>query len=197
MSQSTTEATSFLNKIGRPVTSVAELHVGDIVGRINPQGEVYSYGDIRLDCVERVELEPLPPFFLPPRPRAYFMRPEVGFTVLNGDVGRLFIHTPMPGQYHPTYSWAVGESLMAINESEVEWAETVNAELFPLWLINDNEYRRLGQLIPKVQVPSWGFLAQTVKGPKPIHKFVENVEANLMRAAELYEEIKNEAEAVR
>lgn len=173
------ENTAYLNKIGRLVNSVSELKPGDIVGFSHYFHTNSS--DVRLYYVEKVTLKPSPPFLSTPKPRVKFKFPHIGLVIINGEVFRHYIHTPMPGS-ECMISWTGPEITENDEEEEKE-------EIFPLYLITDERYKKLGSLIPEVEVPSWGILAQTTYGENLIYEFVNNIKEDINKSRELYEKI--------
>jgi hypothetical protein len=186
----------FLDKIGKLVSKAAEIKVGDIVGH----GYIatgYTYETVRLYYVESVDLSLYQvKCFGPGGPCVYFKAPHIGLTIgANGMIGRTHIFTPMPGSMRK-WKWSemtLEEALKGVSEDpdglDSEYKRVAEDECFDLYLIQDEGYKKLGALIPEVEVPSWGFLCQTTKGEKPIYDFVDAVKDDLKKARELYQKI--------
>ena len=183
--------TDFLKTIGTLVNHATEVKVGDIVGHA-PNG--YPADQIRLYCIKHIEFVPNPPYLMPTVPRLYFLAPHVGIGLRGNEVNRWYIHTPMPGESYK-YTWADYSGMsgddMAEWTQDDDYAELIKNETFDMYLIVDEQYKKLGNLIPKVVVPSWGILGQTMRGPEHIFSFVDDIQEDLRTAKEAYERIQN------
>ena len=177
------ENLAFLHKIGKRVDALSQLQPGDVVGRCY---DIHSESDVRIYMVDRLDLKPYP-MSLPPC--AVFKPPHVGLVVIDGRVYRHYIHTPMPGE-SCEYGWTDGQPTDILLKD----GRDIN---YPLWKIVDEKYRSLGELIADMTVPSWGFLAQSTQGDKPIRKFVRSVRRRLAKARRLHDKIYVSAKAVR
>jgi hypothetical protein len=178
------DSIEFLLRHGTLVQHATEVKTGDIVGRQNVVGNNERSG-VRLYYVSGVMLEPTPPCLLMDVPRVNFLPPHVGLSVVDGQVIRYYIHTPMCGESYQ-YSWAKHENA----PDDPEFLEIRKSENFKMYLIHDADLIALGQLIPKVVVPSWAFMCQTPNKAN-IHNFVQLAQADLLAAQLLHDRVKN------
>ena len=168
---------TFLEIIGRKVDSVSELKAGDIIGRI-------THNYTRLYYVNKVILNPQPPYLLPPIPRAELKAPNIPLTIIDGKVFRWSIYVP-PFGIEYTYTW-LGSKLDLQDED-------LNDYVFDAYLIQDEKYKKLGELIPEVEVPSWEILCQTTNSENKIHDFVNAVKDDIKKSRELFNKIQCES----
>lgn len=177
------EAQKFLETNGRLLRSVSEVEAGDIVGYAHEANQVRIY------YVDRVDHHPSPPHLIPPYPRAYFKPPHVGINLVGGSVFRHYIYMPMPGESCKV-CWC--PEINSIDAQRWECGDIV----FPLYILNDGVYKKLGRLISRVETPSWNILCQTTEGPNQIFDFVQRVEMKFEEAKRLHDQIKEEARLI-
>ena len=188
---------TYLEKIGKRVHKASELIIGDIVG-YSYVTEGYQYEEIRLHCLNMVNLQPMYVKWIGPEcPYVLFSPSHIGFTAKDGEIGtRIHIYTPSPGQVLSKYKWSEMPIEEAVEKGwdNDDWKEIFNIkdECFSLYKITDEEYVKLGSLLPEIEVPSWSFLCQTIKGHKPIFDFVEKTKNHFKQAKEIYKTIKEE-----
>lgn len=179
---------SFLERTGKLVSCASEVKPGDIVGCATSQH------DVRLYYVDRVEIIPSPPCLLPRVPRVFFKSPHVGLVfALDGTITRHYIHTPMPGQAY-RFSWAdysktSGDEMAQLSKDD-DFFKIIKDEIFDMYLVNNEQYKKLGSLIAKVEVPTWGIMSQTTDGEELIFSFVEDIQEDLKKASEAYDRIR-------
>jgi hypothetical protein len=158
--------------------TVEEVSQGDVVGAVNK----FQKGQVRLYYAI---FKPSPPFLTKRRPKVNFCPPHVGVSIFQDRVHSHYIHTPMPGESY-LGSWA-GD---IPDDDEDEFSLE---EIFPLYVVENAEYKRLGQRIPSMEVPPMGFLAQTTKDVELLHKFCDDNFPDLQRMWELYRKVRNNA----
>lgn len=188
-----TSAIEFLERIGKPIKKTDEVKVGDIVGAEG--NELHS---VRLYYVNSIR-KPSPPHLGPLKPYLLFKTPHYGFSIKDGNVCRQYIHTPMPGEFYKCIWYELDDKEVADFVKEIEdgkkrkdnlyYDEDIKNWWFPLYLIEDEGFKKLGNLIKDVEVPSWGIMAESTCGEAPIHKFVAAIKDDLKKAKEAYENI--------
>src|SRR5271170_1452652 len=167
-----TPAIEFLEKIGKPVNLTANLKVGDIIGT---QGNLDF--DIRLYYIDSIN-KPSPPHLGPWKPYLIFKAPHYGMSIKDGKVCRQYIHTPMPGTWDRHIWYELDEKQVADFIKEIkddEDIEDIKNWWFPIYLIQDEGFKKLGSLIKDVEVPYWGFMASSIEGEAPIYEFVAGI----------------------
>lgn len=192
------QALDFIKTIGIPVAKATEVQAGDVVGRVS------SDCDVKLYVVKNISLKNGTKSFSPDVPRLYFYAPHVGLVIINEKVFRYYIYTPSTGGQHQ-YSWAEyheeeHKKWLEIDESDSlaqELKSVATDELFDLYLIQDEKFKRLGSLIPQVVIPPLSILCQTTLDGWPIHDFVNAIQGDLKVAREISERINNRATSVR
>lgn len=192
----------FLDKIGKRVETVSDLEVGNIVAT-HFRYDGYTYHEIRIHYVNHVVKSYSGCGKMLGFPHVVFKEPTIGFTLDSGGfVGRIHLNTPLAFQPGRT-CWSERQYRKEHDEWLKGWGikkESSDEIFFPLWrLFSDttNDYYRLGQLIPLVEVPHWSFLTQTTNNPNALFNYVDAVKGDLQLARELYEKIKTKSEAVR
>lgn len=174
----------FLNQIGRQVHKVEDVNQSDVCGAVNQ----HQKGQVRLYYAITVAMKSPPPYLQKRRPRVNFCPPHVGVSIFQDRVHSHYIHTPMPGESY-LYSWA-GDTP---DEDEDEISKD---EIFPLYVVTDERYKRLGQRIPSMEVPPMGFMAQTTLDMDLLHKFCDEAFPDLQKIWELYRKVRNSGQDV-
>ena len=180
----------FLTTIGKKISKAEELKAGDIVARHHQQHEDYNYDSIRIYCVKKVQLEWEPKTFIVPA--VYLKAPHVGITVKDGQPCSWYIHTPMPGEKFQ-YEWYEADTIAGLNE---EYKEYINEPYFDepyydLYVLEQEDYVAIGQLINQVEIPYWGFMCQNRYSKANVFNFVADIQEDLEKAKEAYDSIKN------
>jgi hypothetical protein len=176
------ESLEFIKKIGRHVTKAEEIKLGDIVGKVHSDCAIHLY------CVKEVRLK-WKPKNLVNCPEVDFKEPHIGLTIVKNRVFNHYIHTPMPGSVYE-YCWMeMTKDQLSTDPLEIEW---VGPLIFDLYLIEDENYKKLGNLINDVEVPLWGFMKQDHE-EQALYDFVGKVKDKLIQARKLYEEIQIES----
>lgn len=143
----------FLERRGRLVVRAEEVVLGDVLAI--PLHREGSSHDVRLYSVERLDLNPSPPFLLPPIPRVFLSRPHVGVRVSPSDLQMEYFYIMMP---------MAGESCKTV------WVPENQEDDFPYFdkhegnvycVSDDEELGGLGRLIESMELPSWSFLVQS------------------------------------
>lgn len=173
------KAIQFLEKYGRLVKKADELKRGDICG----EAGVHTECDVRLYFIENVILKPSPPNLGPPFGSFVRFNPTHVGLVVNGDIKRHYIHVPMPGESYK-FSWA------EVDEQDDEFQADYR---FPLYLIEDEGYKKFGSLIKDVEMPTCSALYQTTNGEEGVYRFVNNVKDDIRQLREIYDRIRKEA----
>lgn len=172
------DSINFLEKHGTKANDVAEINQGDIVGRQNITGNCEKH-TIRLYYVSEVILHAEPPFFAT-APRIDLLPPHVGITIVDNKITAYYIHTPTGGEQYQ-YSWS----------HKTEEPD----ENFTLYKMHDTKCIALGNLIPKVTIPTWAFMCQNAK-EENIFKFVEQVQEDIAIGRAAHKRIKNLAQTL-
>jgi len=184
---------TYLKTIGKQIHKVTELKSGDIVGYSNFN---YGYEEVKILYVRRVVAKPdYLKWIGIHSPYVAFKVPSIGFTVSDGKIGRIHIYTQPPsGPYkHKWSEITLEEAQKQISEEECKELDyDLKDECFDLYLITDEGYKKLGLLIPDIEVPWWSALAQTVNGHQPIIDFVERTRDLFQQGREVYARIEEE-----
>src|SRR5581483_8859869 len=144
------DVTTFINKIGRHITHAVNFKVGDIVGR------VIDSHSIRLYCIKKIRLN-WEPKCLITEPEVHFHEPHIGLTIQADKVKRLYIHTPMPGStYECGWVELTKEEMLKKYSQDLEFYKdnVFQDSVFDIYLIEDEKYKKLGNLINDVIVPT-------------------------------------------
>lgn len=169
------DSIKFLEKIGVLITNTNMVKNGDIVGARNVIGNCAS-STFRLYFVKEVCIEEEFGVWLPDVPRIYFLEPHVGVTVFGHKPVKYYIYTPTGYDY--LSSWANYSNLSEKDIAEIEADEIFNdiykKESFDLYLIQDPEFVKLGNLIPKVVMPKTSCLKESDDINK-IYSFVDSI----------------------
>lgn len=183
------ESIKFLNKIGVFCTKASDVKAGDIVARANCLGN-NPENTVRLFYVERVVFNCEPPCFLPHVPRVTFLPPHVGLIIKNEKIFRHYIISPTWNDYqHSWGEYKPGKLEEEIGmESDEDLISIIKKEVFDMYLVKDERYKKLGQLIPKVD-SRLTFLYQTLKGEEDLYRFVEEVETDLEKVRKIEKDI--------
>lgn len=178
--------------IGALVKYATEVKAGDIVGHAS------SLHDVRLYCINKVEITPSLPCLMPHVPRVFFKAPHVGLVISQGKLFRHYIYTPMPAESY-CYSWADYSDMPTeeMVQCKKDYWDIIKGEMFDMYLITDERYKKLGSVIPQMEVPTWGILAQTTNGEQPIYDFVAEIQEDLKKAKEIHDRIKQKMYGVR
>ena len=108
-------------------------------------------GQIRIYCVKEVVEKPEPPHLVPPLPRSYLYKAHVG---MNLNSGRFYIHASQK-DYRDTWMPEV--------EAIKEWCgeDIFNNEWYgDHYTVTNPELVKLGNLIPKLELPEFSVLYQ-------------------------------------
>ena len=168
-------ADGFLRSIGKLIAKIDEVKTGDVIGIRNRHQD----GQIRLYCVEYVDLNPGPPHLTPPSPYVRLYPTHIGFGVnKNKEIhGFHYLSIPEKGSRGNLHGW----SNTTLKEY-VDWGiDTESAQefsdenSFPKFLIEDEKFKKLGEIISLSLMPSFSFIPQSRL--RDIHDLVGLVES--------------------
>lgn len=174
----------FLATIGKKISKAEELKAGDIVAKIIHNAPPFTFDDVYLYCVKRVQLKWEPKTFI--CPAVVLKVPSIGLRVKGGQPFYWHIYTPSPGSKYQN-DWYQKDTLAELPEEEKAFFDPY----YDLYLISHEDYVTLGNLINQVEVSSWSFLCQNRYSKANIFNFVADIQEDLQKAKKAYESIEN------
>lgn len=152
----------FLQSIGKQIFKVEELKAGDVIGMPCNNGATGQDNAIRLHYVSDVYLNPAPPYLLPPAPYVKLMLPHIGFSINKNKEIYGFHYLAISEQSEQGFhGWSDTTFQQYVDWGlEEEFAKTLSVS-DPKFLIDDDNFKKLGEIIPLVVMPSFSFLPQS------------------------------------
>lgn len=182
-----------LAKYGQLVETVDGLKAGDIIG-INyyrvagNKSEMYQEAIIHfVDRVEE-EIELKKNETIPPT--AYFKRPNIGIRFSDSlEVDYAYIHVPSAASNCRTEWYLIPKNTIIRQNGDLEMTRLEEDQNSNPYLIKQGLLYELGQLIPPLELPSFGFMFQS-NNPQETKDICVVIKKEFENARKVYSEIK-------
>ena len=168
-------ADEFLQSIGKLITKVEDVKAGDVIGTLNKHQD----NQIRLYCVQFVVLNPSSPHLLPPSPYVRLYPTHIGFNVNEKKeiYGFHYLSIPENGSSY-FYGWSNTTLQEYLDWGlDLETAQEESRDDNLKFLIEDEKFKKLGEIIPLALIPNFSFLPQSrLRDIRDLSSLVESLQ---------------------
>lgn len=148
-------------KHGQLIKTVEELKTGDIIGINHYDNESEMYQQAIVHFVDKLEDEIYIKGGIIP-PTAYFKRPSIGVRFSDSlEVEYAYIHVPSAASHCLTQWYVIPKHTTIIQDGDLGITDVRKEKDSRPYLIRQGLLYELGQLIPPLELPQWGFMFQS------------------------------------